>query len=168
MNFKTKISLYLLMLFVSVFAGAQQKKSPAEKTHGHAGGAEVTVNYSSPSVKGREIWGKLVPYGKVWRAGADEATTFETNKDLTVAGQKLPAGIYSIFIIPEKDNATVIFNKVAKQWGAYDYDSKHDQLRVSVKPQIRSNIAEKLKYSVGHDHMTMSWEKWDIVVPIAK
>src|SRR5687768_12146252 len=99
MNFKTKISLYVLTLLVSVFSGAQEKKaSPAEKAHGHIGGAEVTVNDSSPSVRGREIWGKLVPFGKVWRAGADEATTFETNKDLVVGGQKLPAGTYSFFI----------------------------------------------------------------------
>ena len=167
MEFKSKISLYLLTLFVSVFAGAQEKKaSPAETAKGTINGADIVINYSSPSVKGREIWGKLVPFGKVWRAGADDATTFELNKDITVGGQKLPAGKYSFFIIPEKDNATIIFNKEAKQWGAYDYDEKKDQLRVKVKPLAKSDTTERLNYTVYKDNVTLSWEKWNIVIPI--
>jgi hypothetical protein len=167
MNFKTKISWYVLTLFVSVFATAQDKKvSPAEKANGTINGAEIVINYSAPSVKGREIWGKLVPYGQVWRAGADEATTFETSKDIMVDGQKLPAGKYSFFVIPEKDNATVIFNKEYKQWGAYDYKDKSDQLRIRVKPKAKATSTEKLAYAVNKDNVTLSWEKWDIVVPV--
>jgi len=167
MEFKSKISLYLLTLFVSVFAGAQEKKaSPPETAKGTINGADIVINYSSPSVKGREIWGKLVPFGKVWRAGADDATTFELNKDIIVGGQKLPAGKYSFFVIPEKDNATIIFNKEAKQWGAYDYDEKKDQLRVKVKPLTKSDTTERLNYTVNKDNVTLSWEKWNIVIPI--
>ena len=167
MEFKSKIGLYLLTLFVSVFAGAQEKKaSPAASATGKINGADITVNYNSPAVKGREIWGKLVPFGKVWRAGADEATTFETSKEITVGGQKLPAGKYSFFVIPEKDNAIIIFNKEAKQWGAYDYDEKKDLLRVKVKPQPKSDTTERLTYTVNDDNVTLSWEKWNISIPI--
>lgn len=166
MEFKTKISMLLITLFIS-FANAQEKKaSPAETAKGKINGANITINYGSPSVKGRVIWGELVPFGKVWRAGANDATTFETDKEVTVAGQKLPAGKYSFFIIPEKDKATIIFNKEAKQWGAYDYDEKKDQLRVNVKPTGKAESTEKMLFTVNKEDITLSWEKWNIVVPV--
>ncbi len=167
MDFKTKISVYFLTLLVSVFADAQEKKaSPAESVSGKINGSEITINYGSPSVRGRVIWGELVPFDKVWRAGANDATTFETTKDITVAGQKLPAGKYSFYIIPGKDTATIIFNNDAKQWGAYSYKEKKDQLRVMVKPILRNENAEKLIYTINKDNVTLSWEKWDILVPV--
>lgn len=150
-------------------AGAQEKKvaaSPAEVAQGKFRGAAITINYGSPSVKGREIWGGLVPFGKIWRAGANEATTIETDKDLTVEGKTLPAGKYSIFIIPEKDNATVIFNKVAKQWGAYDYNEKEDVLRVKVKPVATAEKTEKLVYKFNKDNITLSWDNWNIPISV--
>lgn len=168
MDFRAKISMYLLTMIVSVFANAQEKKviSPAETAKGKINGANITINYGSPSVRGRVIWGELVPYGQVWRAGANDATTFETDKEITVAGQKLPAGKYSFFIIPEKDNATIIFNTEAKQWGAYDYSEKKDQLRIKVKPQVKSDVTEKLLYTVNKDNVSLSWEKWNFVIPV--
>lgn len=167
MDIRAKIGMLVLTLFVSAFASAQEKKaSPAETAKGNISGSEITINYGSPSVRGREIWGKLVPFGEVWRAGANEATTFETTKNITVNGQQLPAGKYSFFIIPEKDNATVIFNKDAKQWGSYDYDKSKDALRVTVKPKAKSDSTEKMLYTVGKDNITLSWERWDIVIPI--
>ncbi|SCY11444.1 DUF2911 domain-containing protein [Flavobacterium caeni] len=166
MKFKIKITAYLLTLFVSVFAAAQEKKSPATVAKGAVNGAEITIHYSSPSVKGREIWGKLVPFGKVWRAGADEATTLETSKEILFGGQKLPAGKYAFFVIPEKDQATIILNKEHKQWGAYDYDQSKDQLRVRVKPQAKSDSTEKLTYLINKDNITLAWEKWNLVVPV--
>lgn len=167
MNLKSKINLFLLMMVVSFAGNAQDKKaSPAETVKGTINGASITINYGSPSVRGRVIWGELVPFGKVWRAGANEATTFETDKDITVGGQKLPAGKYSLFIIPEKDNATVIFNKDVKQWGAYDYSEKKDQLRVKVKPQAKSESTEKMLFTVNKTDVTLSWDKWNIAIPI--
>ncbi len=167
MDFKTKISVYFLTLLVSAFSSAQEKKaSPAETAKGKINGADITINYGSPSVRGRVIWGELVPFGQVWRAGANDATTFETTKDLTVSGQKLPAGKYALFIIPGKDKHTVIFNTDAKQWGSYDYNLKKDQLRVDVKPKQRTESAEKLEYKVNKDNVTLSWEKIDIVIPV--
>lgn len=167
MKLRNKICTVLFTMSVAI-AGAQEKKatSPAETAQGKFNGASVTINYGSPSVKGREIWGGLVPYGKIWRAGANDATTIETDKDLTVEGKTLPAGKYSIFIIPEKDNATVIFNKVAKQWGAYDYKENEDALRVKVKPVATKEKTEKLVYKINKDNITLSWDNWNIPISV--
>lgn len=164
---KTKIALFLLM-FASISIQAQDKKpvSPAMTAKGTINGAEITVNYGSPFVKGREIWGALVPYGKVWRAGANDATTFETSKNIMVEGKELPAGKYSFFIIPEKDSATIIFNTEAKQWGSYDYNEKKDQLRVTVKPMANTSSVESLNYDLDGKGLTIKWEKWIIPVSI--
>jgi hypothetical protein len=100
----------------------------------------------------------------VWRARANEATTFETDKEITVEGKKLPAGKYAFFVIPEKDAATIIFNKEWKQWGAYKMDAKQDQLRVKVTPKKSASMTEKLVYKINKDNITLSWENWDIPV----
>ena len=97
MGLQKKICLLFTALLTITFVNAQNKPvaSPAAVATGKINGATITINYSSPSVKGRVIWGDLVPYNKVWRAGANEATTFETDKELTIEGKKLPAGKYS-------------------------------------------------------------------------
>ncbi|NDI99105.1 DUF2911 domain-containing protein [Flavobacterium sp. LaA7.5] len=160
-----KIALFIVMLSVTGIASAQGKKaSPAETATGKINGANITIEYSSPSVKGREIWGELVPYGKVWRAGANDATTFTTDKPLMIEGKELPAGTYSFFVIPEKESATVIFNKEAKQWGAYKYDEGKDQLRVKVTPKKSTKMNERLVYSINKNNVTLSWENWDIPI----
>jgi len=162
-----KICALIVAFTVSTIGIAQDKKaSPAETATGKINGATIAINYGSPSVKGREIWGKLVPFNEVWRAGANEATTFETDKELTIEGQKLPAGKYAFFVIPNKDEATVIFNKEFKQWGSNDYDQKKDQIRVKVKPQATASSTEKLVYTINKDNVTLSWEKWNIPVKV--
>ena len=157
-QFKTSLFAFALMAFVAFSATAQEKASPAKVAEGTAAGAKIKINYSSPAVKGRVIWGDLVPLGQVWRAGADDATTFTTSKDITVQGQKLPAGTYSFFIIPGETESTFIFNKVAKQWGAYNYDAKQDALRVSVPSQQTSTMEERLVYEVKPDGFEVRWE----------
>ncbi len=160
-----KKSNVLLLAIFSFFNFAIAQKlvaSPPETVTGKINEATITINYGSPSVKGREIWGQLVPFDKVWRAGANEATTFETNKDLTIEGAKLPAGKYSLFIIPNEKECTLIFSKQQKQWGAYSYKEKEDQLRVKVTPKAKIEITEKLVYTVLSDKVVLSWEKWDI------
>src|SRR5687767_4572105 len=129
-NYLLRNSLLLLLFsaFLTVLGQAQNapanRPSPAATATGKIGAANVSVNYSSPSVKGRTIWGDLVPYGKVWRAGANEATVFQTDRDITIEGKKLPAGKYSFFTIPTENEWTLIFNKQPEQWGAYKYDDK--------------------------------------------
>ena len=159
-----KFSLLVILSFFAIsVANAQEKpKSPAEKVTGMINGATIQINYGSPSVRGREIWGKLVPFGEVWRAGANEATTFETDKDLTIEGLRLPAGKYSFFVIPSQTECVIIFNKESKQWGAYKYDEKKDQLRIKVKQQIADSSTEKLTYIINATDVELVWEKWII------
>jgi hypothetical protein len=153
--------LTFALLFIN-FLNAQEKASPAAVASGKINGATISINYSSPSVKGRQIWGGLVPFNEVWRAGANEATTFETDKELTIEGSKLPAGKYSFFVIPNEKECVIIFNKETKQWGAYKYKEKEDQLRVTVKQQIANTAAEKLVYSINENNIVLSWENWNI------
>ncbi len=162
MNLLKKLPFLAFALLFINFTNAQAKASPATVATGKINDANITINYSSPAVKGREIWGGLVPFDKVWRAGANDATTFETDKDLTVEGKTLPAGKYSLFIIPNEKECTIIFNKEAKQWGAYKYDATKDELRVTVKPQIEKSSTESLVYNVNKNSVDVVWEKWKI------
>ncbi len=158
MNLKKTLFSLAIMSFFAVSAFAQEKASPAQTAEGMVGDAKITIKYSSPGVKGRMIWGDLVPLGQVWRAGADEATTFTTSKDIMVEGEKLPAGTYSFFVIPNEYESTLIFNSVAEQWGAYDYDSGKDVLRVNVPSQQTSTMEERLVYEVKDDSFELRWE----------
>ncbi|UZT99135.1 DUF2911 domain-containing protein [Chryseobacterium fluminis] len=155
---------------MSVNAFAQDTKkpaSPAATATGKIKDATVTIAYSSPSVKDRKIWGDLVPYNKVWRAGANEATTFETDKDITVQGKKLPAGKYSFFLMPKESGTwTAIFNKEPKQWGAYKYEEGKDALRVDVKTKALKAKQETLIYKVNSNGFTMDWDQISVPVEI--
>ena len=135
-----------------------QLPSPRKEMTGNAEGIEVVVNYGSPSVKERDIWGSLVPYNEVWRTGANEATTFTIEQDILVQGQPLPAGIYGLFTIPGEDEWTVIFNSVSDQWGAYEYDEGEDVLRVQVEPQKAAVNSETLDFIVQDDLVILFWE----------
>jgi hypothetical protein len=124
---------------------------------------DVTITCSRPGVKGRVIWGDLVPYDKVWRTGANEATTFAVSKDVTIDGKPLPAGTYSLHTIPGKTSWTIIFNKKADQWGSYSYDAAQDALRIETRPTEGPNV-EWLTFSfpdVSADVATveLAWEK---------
>lgn len=160
----------VLALFVSVGAMAQDAKpkaSPAATATGKIGGANITINYSSPAVKGRKIWGGLEAYDKVWRAGANDATTFETDKDIKVEGKALPAGKYSFFLIPRESGTwTAIFNKEPKQWGAYKYQEAKDALRVDVKVKPLKETQERLVYNVTKKGFTLDWDKVSVPVSV--
>jgi hypothetical protein len=144
----------------------EAKPSPAATATGKIGAADVTVAYSSPAVKGRTVWGSLVPYGQVWRAGANEATTVEFSKSVTVEGKALPAGKYGFFVIPTEKQWTVIFNKVPNQWGAYKYDEKQDALRVTVTPRKAASMAERLAYEVTPKGLVLRWENLEAPVAV--
>lgn len=166
MKTQWKIQIVCIAILMFNLVSAQKKISPAATTHGQINEASIVINYSSPFVKGRKIWGELVPFDKVWRAGANKATTFETDKELVVEGSKLPAGKYSFFVIPSKKKCVIIFNKDAKQWGAFKYNEAEDQLRVTVKQKIRDSITESLVYKINKNDVVLSWEKWDIPIRI--
>ena len=109
--------------------------SPKSFVQQTIGATNVSVSYSSPGVKGRKIWGGLVPFNKVWRAGANEATKISFSTDVWIEGHKLSAGSYGFFIIPREKEWTIIFNKVAEQWGAFEYNESKDALRINITPQ---------------------------------
>ena len=137
--------------------------SPRKELTTKLDGAAITINYGSPAVKGRTIWGDLEEYGKVWRTGANEATTFETSKNLSIGGQTLPAGKYALFTIPGESDWTLIFNKTHDQWGAYEYDEAQDAIRVKVVPQP-GEMTEYLEFTVTEGNtIVLSWE--EIMVP---
>jgi hypothetical protein len=140
--------LIIICFLLAVVVEAQDKKpriSPKAGVEQIVGLTSVEISYSRPGVKSRKIWDGLVPYGKVWRAGADEATKFTFSTDVMIEGKKLPAGSYSFFAIPAKNEWTIIFNKTADQWGAFEYNEAQDALRIKVKP-VKNPMVEWLKY----------------------
>ncbi len=131
---------------------------------------DMKVTYSRPGVKGRAIWGGLVPMNEVWRTGANEATTFETSDEITVAGQKLPAGTYSFFTIPANDEWTIVFSKATGAWGSFDYTEKNDAVRIKVKPQSAPH-EEWMSFTFDNltptgGELALRWEKMRVAVPI--
>ena len=164
------IATLLFVATISLSALAQEKKpaaSPAATATGKIGAATITINYSSPAVKGRTIWGGLEKYDAVWRAGANDATTFETDKEITVQGKKLPAGKYSFFLIPRASGTwTAIFNKEPKQWGAFKYEETKDQLRVDIKTKALKETQERLVYKITKSGFALEWDKISVPVTI--
>ncbi|WP_276363432.1 DUF2911 domain-containing protein [Daejeonella sp. H1SJ63] len=148
-------------LFSSTASFAQQDKSkrpspPAKVSQTLASGAEISIDYSQPSIKGRSL-STLAPAGKVWRTGANEATVFETSKDVTIEGRKLAAGKYSLYTIPGDKEWVIIFNKTWKQWGTV-YKEAEDALRVNVKPGKASAFTEKMTFEiVKNGKVSLAW-----------
>lgn len=163
-----------LFLFATVaFAqgGGKSRPSPAEKATCDLGGGTITTDYSSPRVKGRKIFGGLVPYGEVWRTGANEATTFVTTAEVEVGGKTVPAGSYTIFTVPNPDKWTLIINKKTGEWGIpYKYES--DELaRVDMKVSKASSPAEDFTISYEKSGngcvMNVAWDTTQASVDIA-
>src|SRR6267154_4010709 len=128
---------------------------------------DITVKYHRPLVNGRKIWGGLVPYGKVWRAGANENTTIEFSDPVSVEGKPLAKGLYGLHIIPNAASCTVIFSKTNTGWGSYSYDQKDDALRVDVKPKTLPQSEEALEFEFedlkpNSTAVTLKWEKLGI------
>jgi Protein of unknown function (DUF2911) len=159
-----KIYLVLLIMFGTINLYAQQNNSQKAKNdtipgwHKEIrispkafvmqtiGKTDVSIAYSKPGVKGRKIWGGLVPYDKVWRAGANEATKITLSSDVLINGKKLSKGSYSFFVVPTEKDWTIIFNKVADQWGAFEYNQAEDILRLKVNPET-NDFHEWLEYN---------------------
>jgi hypothetical protein len=138
--------------------------SQAAETKQRIALTDITVKYHRPLVNGRKIWGGLVPYGKVWRAGANENTTIEFSDAVSVEGKPLAKGVYGLHMIPNPDSWTVIFSKTNTAWGSYSYDQKEDALRVDVKPKPLAENDEALEFEFENlkptsTAVTMKWEK---------
>ncbi len=144
------------------------RPSPGASVSQWVGLTEVTVRYSRPGVKERKIWGGLVPYGEVWRTGANENTTITFSTAAKVGGQEIPAGTYGLQTIPTEGDWTVILSKDADLWGAFNYKPENDALRVTVKPEAASH-EERMSFSFDDSTETtaklvLRWEK--VSVPI--
>lgn len=183
---RTLLPKFLLVLFSmtllvgSSFAqGTMTTKAPEDKskrpsppatvTGTAPGGVAYTIDYSRPSMKGRKIFGEMEKYGKVWRTGANEATTFEVKQPVKINGKALPAGKYALFTIPGEQEWTIIFNKTADQWGAFKYDQAQDALRVNVKPTKTAAPVEQ--FTISSDKagvVTMAWENTQASFTVSK
>lgn len=142
--------------------------SPRKEMRAKMGDQTLTINYGSPSVKGRAVWGGLVNYDKIWRTGANEATTIETSADLSIEGKKLAAGKYGLFTIPAKDGKwTVVFNSTSEQWGAYDYDKSKDVLRVKVMATETETVVEAMEFALENNNIVLKWDKLTLPIKVS-
>ena len=131
-------AVFVVLIAAAIFVRAQEDKSkrpspPATAKCDLAGGKSITVDYSSPRLKGRQVGGEVAPYGQVWRTGANEATTFVTSADVMVGGKHVPAGSYTLFTVPAKDKWTLIISKKTGEWGTDYPGEKEDLARIDMK-----------------------------------
>jgi hypothetical protein len=166
------IAGFVIALLMSTVAMAQDKApaSPRDSVSGKVHGATISINYGAPSVRGRKIYGGLQPYGKMWRAGANGATTFKTDKDIMVEGKKLPAGTYTLFVTPGETEFVVTFNSQLGQWGIKrngdaNEDPAKDVAVVTVKPKTVA-MTEQLKYVITKAGFELVWDTTSIPVAI--
>ena len=143
--------------------GDTSKRSIKSVAVGKIGDANITISYHSPGVRGRTIWGGLVPYDDVWVTGAHSATSIEIDKDFVVAGTRVPKGKYALFTIPGKDEWTIILNRNWNQHLTDDYLQKEDVVRIKVKPEKLKQNTERLQYFIedkkeGKGSIAMAWE----------
>ena len=168
-----KASLILAGAFLISSVAFSQKSakpiaSPRDSVSGKVGNASIKIAWGSPGVKGRKIWGGLVPYNKIWRTGANPVTTFQTSKDIKIEGKTLHAGKYSIFTIPGEKEWKIIFNSQTGQWGIKDDGSANDNpvkdvLVVVVKPMKSKEFSERLTFKIDNGFVLL-WE--NLAVPV--
>jgi hypothetical protein len=161
--------IYMLFLFTIVKCGNVQdpinRPSPFASDTLQTDLLKMSIAYSSPRVRERKIWNDLVPYDKIWRTGANEATVFDTNENLLLQGNLLPRGKYSVFTIPSEDNWTIIFNKDWDQWGAYAYAPSKDVLRITIHPQRSFSHQEEMTFTIKKDRIEFRWENLGYNIP---
>ena len=155
--------LLALQLTAGAVCAQQKPESPKASTSQKVGLTNITITYSSPGVKGRKIWGELVPYGKVWRTGANENTTIKFSTAVKIGGKELAAGTYGIHTIPTAGDWTVIFSKDADQWGSFSYKQEKDALRIQAKP-APADFRERMAFEIEDVTNTSAkivihWEK---------
>lgn len=172
-----RLSLLALCFMLAVPVAAQERGNDEARTSPNAvvgqtiGTTDVTVTYGRPSVRDREIFGGLEPYGEVWRTGANEATTITFSDDVMVGGQTVAAGTYALFTIPGEDSWTIIINSDADQWGAMNYDEAADVARVEVEPEEADEM-EMMTFYFDHvtdteGHLVLHWDETRVPVMIS-
>ncbi len=160
------LTALIIFLSSSCSQSPENRPSPLRSDSTQLGSNLLTVIYSSPGVKDRQIWGELVEYDKMWRTGANEATIFTTDEDILLDSIPLPKGKYSLFTIPGQDEWVVIFNKEWNQWGSYQYDDSLDAARIVVKPVLYEESEERMNLYFEDEFLKFRWEKlgWSILI----
>lgn len=163
---KHVLLFFALLAGTTGFVSAQEKAPKSPRIT--AEGKNVKVAYGQPSKRGRVIFGELVPYGKVWRLGANEATEITFAKDGSFGGKPVKAGTYTLFTIPEASEWTFVLNSSLKQWGAYEYDKIKDKNVLEVKAKATKTGApvEKLTITVPSDKLVVEWDNTHVEVPV--
>ena len=159
------VALFLLTTVSFVFAqGAPQ--SPRVKSS--SPNKAISVDYGQPSKRGRQIFGALVPYGQVWRTGANEATTITFAKDVTFGGKAVKAGTYSLFTIPTEKEWTVVLNTKTGMWVAYDYEKVKGQnvAEVKVPAKMSKAVTEKMTITPANNEVTIAWDQMMVSIPV--
>ena len=169
------VFLLLIVLYSLPEAHAQEpltpRPSPLEMVTMKYEDTYVKITYCRPSKKGREIFGGLEPYGKVWRTGANEATEITITGDIMIGGEKLMAGTYSFFTIPEEKEWTIIINADLGQWGAFTYNADHDVLRVTAQTELTDQIYEAFtiefeQKGIQKTNLNLIWDRTKVIIPI--
>ncbi|MEM0939948.1 MAG: DUF2911 domain-containing protein [Bacteroidota bacterium] len=160
----TLLTAAMLLTFSSVAQMDKSKRpSPPAQVSKSINGADITIDYSRPSKRGREIFGGLEKYGKVWRTGANESSWIEVSKEVEIEGKKLAAGKYGLFTIPEKSEWTIIFNEKWDGWGAYEYDKDKDVLRVNVPSTQTDDMVEVFTIDIEDSgNVVMAWDQTEV------
>jgi len=167
-NMKKLLILLLAFSFNQSLMAQEKRASPLIEKTENVDNVEVKIQYGETSMKGREIFGNLVPYGKVWRTGANEATVIEFNKDVKLNGQLVKAGKYSLFTVPNEGKWTIIINSIWEQWGAYNYDENKDILRFEVDSK-KAEKHEKLNIHLSKEgSFQLIWEETSVGFTISK
>ena len=164
------LALSLLLFALPLAAQEKPRLSPKTQATGSIAGKKITIDYGAPSVRGRKIMGELVPYGKVWRTGANEATTLTTESDLVIGTVNVPAGKYTLFTLPTAEGWTLIINRQTGQWGT-NYDESQDLGRVPMKVVALKAPVETMNISIagGADKkgtLKLAWENTEVSVPV--
>jgi hypothetical protein len=166
-KFASVILPALVFMLIADFTYGQGKPlSPKETVDGTVSGVKTKIVYSRPSARGRKMLGGKEPFGQVWRTGANEATTIEFDKAVKVEGKDLAAGKYALFTIPGENEWTIIFNKTADQFGAFDYNQSQDALRVTVKPTKAKAFVETFTIKPGKDEIQLQWENTQVAFKV--
>ena len=160
----------LFMMTASAQDAKDAKKEPPKSPLTSAKNNIASVSYSQPSKRGRVIFGELVPYGKVWRTGANKSTDITFNTDVMFGGKEVKKGTYALFTIPEEKEWTVILNSVTKQSGAFDYDKNKDKNVLEIKASVTAISSEQEKFTISFkgNNMIFTWDKTSVSVPLKK
>ena len=160
--------MLLLSMVSMIVLGACGQEKPVSP-HETSTGKDISVRYGRPYKKGRVIFGGLIPYGKVYRCGADSATTVSFAKDATFGGKPVKAGTYTLFVIPNEQTWTIILNSQLGQWGAYDYEKYKDKdvLQVDVPVKKLSSPVEQLTINLPPSSMNIEWDNVEVSIPVS-